>query len=93
MYLAGVGLDGNLSEILKDLDDTSKHLPDLAIVERLGAYSELEGAQLICGNFVVSSFSAARSLGAMVQSRKRGQDSSASEADQIQTVPIHTDLH
>ena len=32
-YRAGLGLDGNLSVILIDLDDPSKLLPELAIVK------------------------------------------------------------
>ena len=51
-YLAGVGLDGNLSEILKDLDDPSNPRPDLAIVKAFGAYSDLGVAFLICSKIV-----------------------------------------
>ena len=35
-YRAGVGLDGDLSDILKGLDDPSKLCPQLAIVRGIG---------------------------------------------------------
>ena len=69
-YRAGVGLDGDLTELLKDLDDPSNLRPDLAIVRGFGAYSDLEVAFLICAKFVCCSITAASSLDEMVLSRK-----------------------
>ena len=72
-YRAGVRLEGDLSEILKDLDDPSKLRPQLTIVRGYGAYSVLEVAFLICANFVCCSLTAPSSLGVMVLRRKRGR--------------------
>ena len=72
-YRAGVGLDGDLSEILKDLDDLSNLRPQLAIVRGYGAYTELEVAFLICAKFVCCSLTAPSSLGVMVLSRTKGK--------------------
>ena len=70
---AGVGLDGDLSEILKDLDDPSKLCPQLAIVSGYGEYSDLEVAFLICAKFVCCSHTAPSSLGVKVLSRKKAK--------------------
>ena len=72
-YRAGVGLDGDVSEILKGVDDTSKLCPQLAIVRGYGAYIELELGFLICAKFVCCSLPAPSSLGAMVMSRKKAK--------------------
>ena len=72
-YRTGVGLDGDLSEILKDLDEPSNLWPQLAIVSRYGAYSDLEVAFLICGKFDCCSLTAPSSLGLMVLTRKKAK--------------------
>ena len=72
-YRAGFGLDGNLREILKDFDDPSKRLPDIAIVKAFGAYSEIAVALLICAKFVCSSLTADSSIWEIVQIRKRAK--------------------
>ena len=72
-YRPGVGLDGELSEILKALDDPSNLRPQLALVRGYGPYSELEVAFLICPKFVCCSLTTPSSLAAMVLSRKKGK--------------------
>ena len=70
-YTAGVGLDGDLSEILKGLDDPTKLRPQLAIVRGYGAYSDLDLAFLICAKIVCCSIIAASSFSPMVLSRNK----------------------
>ena len=72
-FRAGVGMDGDLSEILKDLADPSNLCPQLAIVRGYGAYSDIEAAFLICAKFVCCSLTAPISLGVMVLSRKKAK--------------------
>ena len=72
-YRAGVGLGGDLSEILKGLDDPSNLLPQLAIVRGYGSYSDLEVAFLISGKLVCCSIIAASPLGAMVLRRNKAK--------------------
>ena len=67
-YRAGVGLDGNLKEILKYLHDRSNLRPELGIFRGFGAYSDLVVAFLICDNFLCCSFTATTSRGEMVLS-------------------------
>ena len=72
-YRAGVALDGDLSEILKDLDDPTNLRPQLAILRGYGAYSDLEVSLLICAKFACCSLTAPSSLGVMVLSRKKAK--------------------
>ena len=72
-YRAGVGFDGDPSEILKGLDGPSNLRPQLAIVWGYGAYSDLDVAFLICAKFVCCSFPAPNSLGVIVFSRKEAK--------------------
>ena len=72
-YRAVVGLDGDLSEIMKGLDDPSNLCTQLAIVRGYGAYSDLEVAFLICAKFVCCSLTAPSSVGVMVLSRKKAK--------------------
>ena len=62
-YRAGVGLDGDLTEILKSLDDPSNLRHELAIGKVFGVYSDLEVPFLICARFVCGWGTAASSLG------------------------------
>ena len=69
-YRAGFGVDGDLSEILKDFDEPSNLRAEFGIVKAFGTCTDLEVAFLICVKFVCCSLPAARSLWAMVLSRK-----------------------
>ena len=73
IYRAVVGLDEDLTEILKGPDDPSNLLPVLAIVKAFGAYSDVEVVFFIAAKFLWCSLTAASSLAAMVLRRKRAK--------------------